>query len=84
MDTSIDERIDVGAVFTKSKLIPTFFCWRKRVFHIQEVTLTHKVRKGNVPWYFFSVVSEGNLYRLGFDVSSFSWRLDDVQPMDAV
>ncbi|MDP3724228.1 MAG: hypothetical protein Q8R11_01185 [bacterium] len=82
MDTAIDERIDVGVVFTKSKLIPKFFCWRGRAFHIQEVTLTHKVRQGNVPWYFFSVVSRGSLYRLGFDSVSFSWILDRVVPME--
>lgn len=78
METAIDERIDVGVVFTKSKLIPKFFRWRGRVLRVQEVTLTHKVRVGNIPWYFFSVISEGNLYRLGFDSSSFSWTLHET------
>lgn len=78
MYQSIRERIDVAGVYKNSKFLPRKFRWQAREYQISEVTLTADTKDGGVQKRHFSVMSEGNVYRLCFNRDNESWTLEEV------
>jgi hypothetical protein len=64
--------------FTKGKLIPLQFAWRRQDYSVTRVELAYSGRKGNDKLYYFSVVASGVIYQLIFNSQTLSWRLLSV------
>jgi hypothetical protein len=74
----LSDPINVWVFFEKGQIRPYVFFWNKRRIAIDKINLIHQSREGNKDLYHFSVSSEGNFYRLGFDGTSLKWVLEAV------
>jgi len=74
----IGDRIEVAGVYQRAKFVPKKFKWKQRVYPISEVTLSSDTKDGGVTKRLYSVVSQGNVYRLSFDRDHEEWLLDEV------
>lgn len=75
----INEPIDVWVLFQKSKIQPSVFFWHGRRIKIEKINLIHTSKNGSNIFYHFSISSEGNFYRLKFDVGKLNWSLEAVE-----
>lgn len=78
MNQTIHESIKVAGVFKQTKFTPVWFEWRQQRFNIKEVTLVSNIKQGAIRKLIYSVVAEGNLYRLDYDLLSQTWNLASV------
>lgn len=78
MFTSIDEPIAVLGYYSNQRFHILKFRWRSTIYSVQEVTLTAKVKDGGVPWQYYSVTVQGNLYRVAHNQQSQQWLLKEV------
>lgn len=78
MFQTIGETIDVIGVYTKGTFIPKKFRWNKRVFPIDDITLTTRIRDGQTQKRMYSVLSKRTLYRLLFDRDTENWKLEEI------
>ena len=78
MYQAIQEEVSVAGVFAQGKFLPKKFRWQTKVYPIEEVTLSSVWRDGGVKYTSFSVLSQGNLYRLQYNHDSQHWQLAEV------
>lgn len=78
MYLTINEEISVVGIYTRSKFIPKKFKWKNNVFPIKEITLFNDVRDGYIKKRLYSVISDGNFYRLEFNRESERWLILEV------
>lgn len=78
MNESINENIDVIALFEQGRIKPLYFKWRNRKYKIKKVNLVHSSKKGSAVLYHFSVSDESNNYTLCFDSKDLSWELSEI------
>jgi len=74
----INEIIDVGAVFSKDRIKPKWFVWKKRKYAVKETTYTWKDRAGEAILIHFSVSDGATLFELCFNQKSLEWKLENV------
>jgi hypothetical protein len=58
--------------------VPRKFLWKNRTIQVEEITMQAKVKDGGVRKQFYSVLNQGNLYRLGYTLDSQEWELAEV------
>ncbi|MDP3142555.1 MAG: hypothetical protein Q8N14_01225 [Candidatus Omnitrophota bacterium] len=75
---NLNEPIRVVAEFEKSKVLPRYFFWRKKLFRIKKVTYFWQERQGRELLNFFSVETPVGLYQISFNNQSFSWSLNKI------
>lgn len=73
----IHEQIEVAGVYNHLKFTPKKFKWKNKVYSIKEITLTAEMKDGGVKKRFFSVVSQGEVYRVIFDRENEKWWLEE-------
>lgn len=73
------EPVNVWVFFKDKGAEPYLFFWHNRQVKIDKINFIHKTKNGSSQFYHFSVSSQGNFYRLGFDVSSLKWFLEAVE-----
>lgn len=78
MYQTIHEPVKVAGVFSRSKFKPSWFEWNNRLLKIQQITLISDYKQGLVKNKIYSVMAEGNLYHLKFDLNAHDWILEDV------
>lgn len=78
MYQTIHERIKVGGIFYLAKFKPVWFVWRRQKFKVEEVTLISDFKDGAIKKKMYSVLAQGNLYRLDFCPEEFSWFLEQT------
>lgn len=80
MHESINEPIEVAAVFAQGKIRPFAFLWNKRKYHIGRVNLVHLAHQGQNIIHYFSVSdpSATNHYQISFDTGSLHWTLTEL------
>ncbi len=78
MYQTINEDIAVLGIYKNSVFTPKKFKWNQRVYKIKEITLLNDIRDGSIKKRFYSVLSEGNLYRLEFNRESERWQISEV------
>jgi len=78
MYQTIHESIKVAGIFNCSVFKPTWFEWRRQLLKIQQITLISDYKQGSVKSKIYSVMADGNLYRLLFDLNSCNWTLENV------
>ena len=75
----IKEPINVCVFFKGNSIKPYTFFWNSRQIKIDKINLVHTSKDGSNVFYHFSVSSEGNFYRLRFDVTKMLWILEAVE-----
>ncbi len=80
-NVTIDERIDVGAVFKKNLVKPKWFVWKSRKYDIKEVTYTWQDASGEARMVHFAVSDGATLFEISLNLSSLEWRLEKSAAM---
>lgn len=79
----IQEPINVWVLFKNNVIKPHTFFWHNRQIKIDKINLVHTARNGAFLFYYFSVSSGGNFYRLKFDTNKLNWTLEAVDEDNA-
>ena len=74
----INESVNVWVFFKGSLIEPWCFFWKSRQIKIDKINLVHTAKEGAVTFYYFSVSSGGNFYRLRFDSGKLKWILEAI------
>lgn len=82
--TQLSDPINVWAFFKKGGITPYVFFWNKRRITIDKINLVHQSKGREGVMFHFSVMAEGNFYRLGFDSVSLKWFLEAVEDQEFV
>lgn len=77
--TDLYESIRVWALFENTKVEPYIFFWRDRKIKIDSINMVHTSKSEGGLLYHFSVSSEGNYYRLQFNIAKMKWLLEQVE-----
>ncbi len=77
--TEIGDKINVGAVFVKNRIVPKWFQWKNRKIDVKDVTYTWNTLEGNALLVHFSAVGEGGYYELSFNQKTLDWVLEKVE-----
>jgi len=81
METKIEEKIKVGAVFGgDKKLRPVWFVWSGKKYTADEITFNWQSRRGKAVVQHFAVRSGRDMYELSYDTETLVWTLSAVQP----
>lgn len=75
----IHEQINVWVYFKKNLVSPFVFFWKTRRIKIDSINLVHTSKDGSNTFYYYSVSSGGNFYRLKFDTKDLKWFLEEVE-----
>lgn len=78
MSATIDQTIQVGAIFKNSLLHPVWFKWDGRKYEVKKVNYAWQTKKGEALVYHFSVSSAGNTYEITFNSKEMAWRLSSI------
>jgi hypothetical protein len=78
----IAEPVNVWVFFKGSSIEPWCFFWKNRQIKIDKVNLVHTSKEGSNTFYYFSLSSKGNFYRLKFDTKNLKWFLEAVDESD--
>ena len=71
----INESIEVGAVFGKSRIKPKWFVWNGRKIDIREVTYAWKAREGEAVVQYFAVTDGATSFELSLNQKTMQWTL---------
>lgn len=75
---TIQQPVDVLAVFRKGIAEPMTFKWGNRYYNVEKVNLMHTAHDGRERIYYFSVSNETAAYRLSFRSGTLTWILEEV------
>jgi hypothetical protein len=75
---TIQEPIDVMAVFHQGSAEPMTFKWSGRYYQINKINLVHSEHDGREMIYYFSVSNDTAAYRLSFRTKSLKWMLEEM------
>ncbi len=75
---TIDDTIEVGAVFKNDKIIPRWFLWEKRKYSVLEVNYIWNDRCGTEKIFCFSVTDGTNTYEISFNAERTTWKLNKI------
>lgn len=78
----LQEPINVWTLFKGNTITPHIFFWQGRKIKVETVNLVHTTKEGSATRYHFSVSSNGNFYRLGFELTKLKWFLEAVDEDD--
>ena len=78
MNQTINEPIKVAGVFYHSVFKPVWFEWNNQQLKINEITLISDYKQGLIKCKIYSVLANGNLYRLLFNLISQKWVVQSV------
>lgn len=78
MPKTLNEPIQVLALFKNNKVIPLKFIWDNKPFLIDTINFVHEIQKGSVKTVNFAVATKTDAYQIYLDTKSLTWRLCDV------
>ncbi|MCL6472438.1 MAG: hypothetical protein K6T91_06450 [Firmicutes bacterium] len=74
----IHEPIEVSAVFTKGRLKPISFVWKRRYYKIDSITGVYKYFVGASKCYGYIVRSGSDLYEISLNTGEMVWQLEKI------
>jgi len=74
----LNERIQVIAFFSGSKIYPRMFIWNNQTYKIKEITYNWQERKGLETISYFSVSTGPDLYQISFNNTTYGWKIDKI------
>ncbi|HTL39202.1 MAG TPA: hypothetical protein VL306_00080 [Methylomirabilota bacterium] len=72
---SINEPIEVMALFKLKHTMPNRFWWQGKEIVIQKINLAYSKREGRNKFYFFAVTDGANYFKLQLNAESLTWTL---------
>jgi hypothetical protein len=76
--TQINEPIDVIAKFSKGSITPLIFKYKSRVIKIESVDLKYDLHQDKVNFSSFSVLANGNSYKINYNDQTHLWILEEI------
>lgn len=76
--TQINEPIDVVAKFSKGNITPLVFKYKSRVLKIESVDLKYDFHRDKVGFSSFSVLANGNSYKISYNNQNYLWVLEEI------
>jgi len=73
---SIHERVDVGVVFGRNRILPKWFVWNTRKYDIKEVTYLWQDTQGEAKVLHFSVTDGATCFELSLNQKTLQWQLE--------
>jgi len=70
--------IEVLVAYLKNRVLPLSFSWNNKKYHINNVNMMYAKRIGRDKWYFFTITSGNDNYKLGFDTENNHWFLEEA------
>jgi len=74
----INQKIDVLVAFTQKNVVPLYFKWSNRRYKVDKVNMIHENFEGKNKFYFFSVTSQNNFFKLSFNTNKNKWKLEEA------
>lgn len=74
----ISEHVAVAGVYDKSVFSPKKFLWHRKQYPIEQITFIADTKDAGVVLRMYSVVSQGNAYRIQFNRTTERWTLMEV------
>jgi hypothetical protein len=68
----------VGSYLPSRSFQPKKFQWREKEFRIEQVTWKSDLKDGSIKKRLYSVMANGNLFRLEFNRENESWTLCEI------
>jgi hypothetical protein len=78
MHETLNEKVDVFAVFSKNKLRPLIVKWNNKEYRIQKVNLEYHAFDGRESVHYFSVSDNANYFKLAFYTKRLQWYLEEL------
>ncbi|MHB9154314.1 MAG: hypothetical protein ACYC5N_01320 [Endomicrobiales bacterium] len=75
-NVTIDETVDVGAVFAKDRIKPKWFVWKNRKYLVKETTYVWHDRQGEAQIIRFAVTDGATVFELSLNQKTLEWKLD--------
>lgn len=75
---TLEEPIEVLALFRNTRIFPQQFTWKDRAYPIQRITYAWQERRGQELISYFSVDTGSNIYQISFNNTTFGWRVEKV------
>lgn len=75
----ISEPINVWVYFKGSQVKPFMFFWKNRSIKVDKINLVHTSKGEGTTYYYFSISSQDNFYRLKFDLKKLKWFIEGVE-----
>ncbi|HRU39090.1 MAG TPA: hypothetical protein P5511_04375 [Candidatus Goldiibacteriota bacterium] len=76
--TEVGEKVKAGVVFERGEAVPQWFVWKKRKIDVKQVSFTWRTAEGDSVLVHYSVVSEGGLYELSYNLKTLEWMLENT------
>lgn len=74
----INEPIAVVCLFAKTKAIPRYFIWRKRLYRVKKVNFFWQERQGGAMISYFALETASGIYQISFSNINLSWQINKV------
>jgi len=74
----LNEKIQVLAFFSASKIYPRMFIWNNKIYKIKSITYNWQEHTGKETTNCFSVNTGLDLYQISFNNTSYSWKIDKI------
>jgi len=71
-------QVDVITVFTKDSVKPFSFKWSGKKFIVEKINLTFSKKVGLGMFFYYSITSEGNYFKLVFEANEMKWFVEEV------
>ncbi|KKQ79689.1 MAG: hypothetical protein UT02_C0027G0009 [Parcubacteria group bacterium GW2011_GWC2_38_7] len=68
--------IEVLVAFMRNKVMPLSFSLNNKKYAVNKVNMVYATRVGRDKWYYFTVSSGDDIYKLGFDTENSHWFLE--------
>jgi len=74
----LEENISVFCLFSKGRIMPRHFIWRKHIYQVEKVLFFWKEKQGRDTINYFSLSTAQGTYQVSFSSISFCWKLNRV------
>lgn len=75
MYETINQAVQVAALFKAGQAIPLKFMWNGREYPVRKVNLAYTKYEGRSKIYYFAVSDETNYFKLRFNSDDLGWTL---------
>ena len=75
---TINEIVEVVAVFKKNKALPAILKWNNKKYKIKRIDMVHQTFDGDTRVHYFSVSDNVNFFKLAFNTKNLKWILEQV------
>jgi hypothetical protein len=75
---TLDEIIEVVALFKGGKIYPQAFIWNNKEYRIKHITYNWQERRGGGIISYFSAACGEGLYQISFNNTSLGWRINKI------